>query len=201
VEEIAQLPSNTVALKSPAELALELYNLLVPHSADVRQKAMQAATTLLGDAAMPLTHEAGGSRARALTVGAGEFADLGLGPKALKWIQKHRITRPMLEEVFHLTSGDVDIIASTVPGTSKREMTISCYLLSGVRGLLKSDVPSLDEGDAVAVCKRLTAYDRNNHTTNRLAVGNRMSGAKPTFTLTGPGETAAADLLKRMATG
>ncbi len=171
----------------------------IPLTCDKR--LCRPAITLLGDAAMPLTHEAGGSRARSIIIGAGEFADLELGPKALKWIQKHGITRSMLEEVFHLTSGDVAITASAVPGASKREMTISCYLLCGVRGLLKNDVPSLDEGEAVAVCKRLTAYDRNNHTTNRLAVGNRMSGAKPTFTLTGPGETAAADLLKRMAPG
>ena len=126
------------------------------------------------------------------------FEDLKLGPKAVKWTQKHGITRAMLDEVFHLTDSQVDIIASGVPGASRREMTVNCYLLSGLRGLLKDDVPSFDDGEAIEVCKRMAAYDKNNHTTNRQAVGNKMSGSKPKFTLTGPGETAAAELVKQM---
>jgi hypothetical protein len=180
-------------LKSPAELALEIYNLLSPYTSESRQRAMQAAMTLLG--------ESGGQPQliSAAPQGADAFADLKLGPKALKWANKHGVTRAMLEEVFHLTGGEMDIIAGSVPGSSKREMTVNCYLLTGVRGLLKTDVPSLEEGDAIRVCKRLTAYDKNNHTSNRASVGNRMSGSKPSFTLTGPGETAAADLIKRMS--
>ena len=200
MDEVTQVESSTVSPPSPAELALQLYNLLVPHSADIRNKAIQAAVTLLGDGGSP-SPVALSSQSLPGTGAVGEFADLRLGPRALKWIQKYGITRAILDEVFHLESGDVDVIASTIPGTSKREMTINCYLLCGVRGLLKGDIPSLDEAEAIAVCKRLTAYDRNNHTTNRQAVGNRMSGTKPAFTLTGPGETAAAELLKRMSTG
>lgn len=180
-------------LKSPAELALEIYNLLSPYTSESRQRAMQAAMTLLGET---------GTQSQvmsAATQAADVFGDLKLGPKALKWANKQGVTRAMLEEVFHLTGGEMDIIADSVPGSSKREMTVNCYLLAGVRGLLKTDVPSLDESDAIRVCKRLTAYDRNNHTSNRASVGNRMSGSKPTFTLTGPGETAAADLIRRMS--
>jgi hypothetical protein len=77
-------------------------------------------------------------------------------------------------------------------------MAINRYVLSGLRGLFKSDVPSLDDNEAIAVCKRMAAYDKNNHTANRQLVGNKMSGKKPTFTLTGPGEAAAAELVKQM---
>jgi hypothetical protein len=136
--------------------------------------------------------------ADAQPLGVGGFDDLTLGPKASKWIQRHAITREMLDEVFHLTGDGIEIIASSIPGTSKREMTVNCYLLCGTRGLLKDDVPSIDESEAISVCKRLTAYDKNNHTTNRSGVGNKMSGNRPTFTLTGPGEAAAADLIKQM---
>ncbi|MDY6948272.1 MAG: hypothetical protein SXG53_21400, partial [Pseudomonadota bacterium] len=80
-----------------------------------------------------------------------------------------------------------------------KEMAVNCYLLCGIKGLLREDIPSLDDSDAIAVCKRLAAYDKNNHTTNRQSAGNKMSGNRPTFTLTGPGESAAAELIKQMA--
>lgn len=182
--------------KNPAELALELYNILLPHPSDVRQRAIQSAMASLGENVAPQLQGVGTSL-RALA-GAGDFADLKLGPKALKWVQKHGITRAMLDEIFHVT-GDWGVTASSVPGSSKREMTVNCYLLSGLRGLLKDDVASVHESEAIAICKRLVAYDKNNHTTNRNSMGNKMSGAKPTFTLTGPGETAAAELVKQMA--
>lgn len=180
------------AAQNPAELALIIYNLLAPQESELRRRVMQSAMTLLGETAV------NAPAASADAQSSGGLDDLNLGPKALKWIQRNAVSREMLDELFHLTGDGIDIIASTIPGASKREMTVNCYLLSGIRGLLKEDAPSLNESETIAVCKRLTAYDRNNHTSNRQAVGNRMSGNRPTFTLTGPGETAAADLIKQM---
>jgi hypothetical protein len=180
-------------IKSPAELSLEIYNILFPFESEVRQRVIQSAMTLLGET---LLAPVGRSAALASTVMG--FDDVGLGPKAMKWVQRHALTRDMLDEIYHFTDGAVEIIASSVPGASKREMTVNCYLLSGIRGLLREDVPSLDETETIVICKRLTAYDKNNHTANRQLVGNKMSGKKPTFTLTGPGETIAAELIKQM---
>jgi hypothetical protein len=195
-------PSNTAqaaptVLKSPAEVAVELYNVLLPYPSEVRQRAIQAAMTSLGES-VPL--QSGSALVSNTGTGASatDFADLSIGPKATKWLQRHGISREMLDEVFHVTDSGVDIIATGVPGASKRERAVNCYLLSGLRGLLESDAPSLDEGDAITVCRRLTAYDKNNHTANRASIGNRMSGTRPTFTLTGPGESAAAQLVKQM---
>jgi hypothetical protein len=184
---------NNVETTSPAELALQIYNILVSRESEIRRRVMQSAMTLLGETALsPVI------RPHVLQAGADGFEDLKLGPKAMRWAQKHAVTRPMLEEIYHLTDEGVEIIASNVPGASKREMTVGCYLLSGIRGLLENDVSTLDESETITECKRLTAYDKNNHTANRQAVGNKMSGSRPTFTLTGPGETAAADLIKQM---
>jgi hypothetical protein len=199
VESNQNAGTSAVTAKNPAELALEIYNILFPHSSDVRVRAVQSAMASLGEGMSP-QRPGGTVSSAAPTQDAGDFSDLKLGPKALKWAHKHGITRAMLDEVFHFADGQVDITASSIPGASKREMTVNCYLLSGLRGLLKDDAPSFDDGDAIALCRRLTAYDKNNHTSHRNAVGNKMTGTKPTFTLTGPGETAAADLLKRMTT-
>jgi hypothetical protein len=199
VESNPNAGTSAATAKSPAELALELYNILVPHSSDVRVRAVQSAMASLGETMSPL-RSGGTPLSGTPSQDEADFSDLKLGPKTLRWAHKHGITRAILDEVFHLSDGQVDITASSVPGASKREMTVNCYLLSGLRGLLKDDAPSFDDGDAIALCKRLTAYDKNNHTSHRHAVGNRMTGTKPTFALTGPGETAAADLVKRMTT-
>lgn len=191
----ATTPSGDTPEKSPAELALEIYNLLFPHPSDVRLRAVQSAMTSLGENGIPVA-KAGGTATQADT----ELSELNLGPRAAKWALKNGIRRAMLEEVFHFLDGRVEISASTVPGTSKREMTVNCYLLAGLRGLFNNDVPSFDDGDAISECKRMAAYDKNNHTANRQSVGNKMSGARPRFTLTGPGETAAAELVKQMTT-
>ena len=178
--------------KSPAELALQIYNILVGQDSEVRKRVVQSAMTLLGETAITAPTRASTQQ------GEGDFGDVRLGPKAKRWAQKNAVTREMLEELYHLSDEGMDIIAGGVPGASRREMTINWYLLSGIRGLLKSDVSTLDETETIALCKRLTAYDKNNHTANRVAVGNKITGSRPTFTLTGPGETAAAELIKQM---
>jgi hypothetical protein len=188
-------PEFDAAQKNPAELALAIYNLLFPHTSEVRLRAVQSAMTSLGESGvLPAKTVA--------TVGQAdtELSELSLGPKATKWAQKNGISRAMLEEVFHFLDGRVEVSASSVPGASKREMTVNCYLLTGLRSLLGNDLPSFEDGEAISECKRTAAYDKNNHTVNRQSVGNKMSGTRPKFTLTGPGETAAAELVKQMAT-
>ncbi len=186
------------AVLNPAELALEIYKLLAPHPSETRVRAIQSAMASLGEA-VPLAGQSAMKQITAAAQIAGEFGELNLGPKALRWLQKYSITRAMLEEVFLL--GDrIEISASSVPGESKREMTVNCYLLVGLKSLLTTDAPSIGDGDAIAECKRLAAYDKNNHTTNRQSVGNKMSGTRPNFMLTGPGETAVAALVKQMTT-
>ena len=51
-------------LKNPAELALELYNILLPYPSDVRQRAIQSAVTSLGDAPVSQQPSPRGHRGR-----------------------------------------------------------------------------------------------------------------------------------------
>lgn len=196
MDDASTAPGGEAALKNPAELALEIYKLLFPHPSETRLRAVQSAMTSLGEnAVLPKDGGAKGS----IAAGNADLEEFNLGPRAMKWAQKNGINRTILEEVFNFVNGQVEISASSVPGASKREMTANCYLLSGLRSLLKDDIPAFLDGDAIAECKRMAAYDKNNHTSNRQSVGNRMSGTRPSFALTGPGETAAAELLKQMA--
>jgi hypothetical protein len=81
------------------------------------------------------------------------------GRRCLDGLRSMGLLGPMLEEVFHL-SGGMDIIANSIPGSSRREMTVNCYLLTGIRGLLISDVPVIEESEAIAVCKRMNNFAR-----------------------------------------
>ncbi|MDP8997485.1 MAG: hypothetical protein M3O03_10870 [Pseudomonadota bacterium] len=180
-----------------AQLTMEIVKLAEGYSNETLKRSFQAVLMLRGETqgfAEP-NKPVGGQNFNAL---GGDFGDTKIGPKAQKWIQKNGISRAQLEEIFHLTGDAIEITASEVPGNAKKEMTANCYLLMGVRGLLQFDEPRLNESDAIDLCKRLTAYDKNNHTTLRKNVGNKMTGTKPDFLLTGPGETAAATLIKQM---
>lgn len=183
---------------SAAQLVMDIMKMTDGYSTEDIKRAFQATLVLRGE---PTTIAAAPPvRLLQLTGGdVGEYSDIKIGPKARKWIQKNGISRAQLDEIFHLTGDNVEVTASEVLGTGKKEMTVNCYLLAGVRGLLQFDEPKLNESETLDLCKRLTAYDKNNHTTFRKAVGNRITGIKPDFILTGPGEKAAAELIKLMA--
>lgn len=183
--------------KDAAQLTMEIVKLAENYSNDVIKRSFQAVLMLRGEV-LGLAEPNRPSTAQNINLNAGDFSDTKIGPKAMKWIHKNGVSRAQLDEVFHLTGETIDITASEVPGTGKKEMTANCYLLMGIRGLLQFDEPKLNESDTLVVCKRLTAYDKNNHTAFRKNVGNRMTGSKPDFLLTGPGEKAAAELIKQI---
>lgn len=181
--------------KNAAQVALEIYNILEPLPTDLRSRAIQAALASLGEP-MPLV--ATKIQPTAEFPEQVDISEKPLGPKARKWCQRHNLGAQQLEEIFHFTAETIEIIASAVPGSSKKDMTANCYLLEGVRGLLKNDEPKIIDSEVIQLCKRLAAYDKNNHTTFRKSVGNRMTGDRANLTLTGPGENAAAELVKQM---
>jgi hypothetical protein len=182
--------------KSAAQLLTDFMKAADGSPTSEVRKAFNAYLALRGEP--PQTSDSIALPQAASTGTTGEYSDTKIGPKALKWIQKNSIDRTRLEEVFHLNGENIEVTASEVPGNGKKEMTVNSYLLSGLRGLLQFDEPRLNESETLDLCKRLTSYDKNNHTTWRKAVGNKMTGTKPDFLLTGPGEKAAAELIKQM---
>jgi hypothetical protein len=101
--------------------------------------------------------------------------------------------------VYHIDDGKVELIATTIPGASKKDQSANVYLLCGIRSLLESDEATIDNAAAVDYCKHVGAYDKNNHTANRKSLGNRITGdVAEGFTLPAPGLKAAATLIKLM---
>jgi hypothetical protein len=182
-----------MAERNVATIASDLYALLEPCTHEERQRAVRAAFALLGE-------EPSATAAEVPARAGGRSTDNplveGLGPKAAKWIQQHGLTRAQLDSAFYFHDGKVEVHVDTVAGKSKREQTINCYLLAGARAYLEADIASFNDSDAIKLCKHTQSYDKNNHTANRNALGNRVTGNRENgFELTGPGLKAAAALL------
>jgi hypothetical protein len=121
--------------------------------------------------------------------------------RAQIWMRRHSLTEETLDQVFHIDDekGTVELIAPVL-GSTKREQSINCYVLTGLMELLRVDDPRFSDETAVALCREQSCYDGANHSQTRQMFGNRLSGSKAAgWTLTQPGLDAAANLVKTIA--
>lgn len=179
----------------------KVYELLLPLDSDERMRVISSTLTLLGEqqAGVTLGHGRTPSQESFGTPGLLSTAE-GANPdvRVQRWMSQNGVPQSKLEEVFHLAGDSVELIASDVPGKSKREKTVNCYLLVGLRAFL-SGAAKFSDNEALAFCQHMKAYDRNNHTENRKALGNKVSGGRAEgFTLSAPGLRAAAELLREL---
>jgi hypothetical protein len=177
-------------LKLP-EITAKLCEILEGLDPDDRRKVVGAALTLLGTPQGP---------GAGLLLDEIAATDLAVGNNARRWMQQNHISVNTLQEIFHIGAGVAEVIASDVPGSSKRAKTKSCYLLSGIRALLADDQPNFSESDAVELCRHVACYDSPNHANTRKDLGNQIRGTKDAgYSLSAPGLRAAAELIKSMA--
>jgi hypothetical protein len=181
------------AKSSITEVTTNVFSLLEHLEPEERKRVVHAVFALLGEDVGVTVAKPG-----ALAVDAGSVG--AVGPKARQWLSQHRLTRDKLDRVFYFQDGKVDIHVTSVPGDGKKAQTINCYLLVGARTYLETDSATISDSEAIALCKHTLAYDKNNHTTNRNALGHLATGSrKEGFTLIGPGLKAAAELLLRVS--
>jgi len=183
--------------KSITQVTTELFELLEPLASAERQRSLTAALALLGE-----EFTASGSMANCrdgLNPSAPLRSNTGLEENAERWMVQNQVSRECLDQVFHINNGNAEIIVADVSGKTRKEKTVNCYLLAGIRSLLSSDNSRFGDKEALEICHLADAYDKSNHTTNRKSLGNRMSGERSTgFTLTVPGLRDAAKLIKEM---
>jgi hypothetical protein len=178
--------------KPLTEIAASVFNLLEPLAKEDRQRVVKAVYALLGES--PSGLGVGDEKGKTQIDVVDDQSQFG--PKARQWLLKHQLPREKLEKAFYFQDGKVDIHLNTMVGGSKKEQTINCYLLLGAKAFLESDNSQFSDSDAIALCKHVQAYDKNNHTTNRSSLGNMVTGSRQEgFALTGPGLKAAAELL------
>lgn len=184
------------AAKSLPDIVRDLYDLLEPLDSPQRKRVVDSVLHLLGEEV--------GAASRAPMQGkqnvVSDGEEGGFGAKANRWMAQSGLSTAAIEEVFHRDGSDIQVIASQVPGTSKRAQTLACYLICGIRAMLATDEAKFSDAEAVALCKHIGCFDAPNHAKTRAEMGNSVTGNKSTgYILPSPGLRAAGLLIKEMS--
>jgi len=179
-------------------IAATMYPLLEPLDPQDRIKATSAVLAMFGQslvASAPVYVSADVSDSQPESYG----FQTRLASNAQRSLKQHQLSVDGLTDIFEFSGADVALLAADMPGSTKKDRTINCYLVVGVWALLRTDEPVFDDETAVQFCKTSGAYDGNNHTANRRALANRIIGdRKYGFRLTAPGLRDAANVIKSM---
>ncbi|MCH8824169.1 MAG: hypothetical protein IH984_11760 [Planctomycetes bacterium] len=187
------------ATTSLSAIHSQVFELMEPLESEDRHKIIASVMALLGEKPTSPTTQVVGS-----TSYGGEddlsFGDRKIGRAALRWIKQNQLDTNTIEQVFLIDQTSVEIIAAFVPGSTKKEQTCSAYLLTGIKALIDKDDSNFTDTEALSLCKLLGCYDKNNHSTNRSSLGNKVAGNRTSgFTLPQPGLKAAAEVVRQIA--
>jgi hypothetical protein len=175
------------------EVLGRIIELLTPLASDDRHRIVNASLTFLGE------HRGGAKGLQEEGQDQDSGDDLGLAPRAGMWRKQSGITPEQLQQVFHVSDGKVDVIASEIPGASTKERTVNAYVLAGLAKYLATGDPKFDDKSARSVCSTSGCYDNTNHATYLKARGNLFAGTKDAgWSLTTPGLRHAAELVKTL---
>jgi hypothetical protein len=123
----------------------------------------------------------------------------GINAVALKWMRRSGLDPKSLQTLFSLGIDEIDLVAKSVPGTSKRERMRSVLLLKGIAAYLGTGAPRITYEQLKEACLHYDAYDAANFAKNLKSFSSDTTGTKEAgFTLTARGLTSATDLLKEL---
>lgn len=123
----------------------------------------------------------------------------GVSPIAKKWMTRNGLGAAGISQIFSIGGDEIDLVAHTIPGDSKRDRMHSVLLLRGVAAYLGSGAARFTHEELKQTCVHYGAYDLPNFARHLKAFGAEVAGEKGTgYTLTPRGLTDAAALLKRM---
>lgn len=183
------------ATQSIVEAIPKIVEILVPLAPEERQRAISAALIVLGEPAK--AHETRAQQGRSDQPV--DIPNEGISPKATSWMRKNQITRDQLDHVFSIDEEGIDVIASRLPGKSRRQQTLEAYVLCGVTALLRSGEPNFANLDARKLCQRVGCYDAANHSNYLKGFGNLIHGSKDSgWKLTNPGLNEAARIIRQL---
>jgi hypothetical protein len=125
----------------------------------------------------------------------------GVSPIAMKWMKRNGLTAAAISKLFSLGGDEIDLVAQTVRGKSKRDRMHSVLLLKGVASYLSTGAARFTHEQVKEACLHYDAYDSTNFARYMRAFAPEVSGSKDSgYTLTARGLAAATDLIKEIAT-
>lgn len=176
------------------DIVTNIVDMLTPHNSDERKRIIQAALTLMGDTPI---------ESSSATTERDKFENdtpSDMPAKGKMWLRQNEISAEMLDQVFHVNGGEIELIASEIPGKSDKEKTLNVYVLAGVAQLLVSGNPAFEDKYARKLCADAGCYDATNHAARLKLKGRELSGSKDKgWVLTTPGLKKGAVLVKEMS--
>jgi hypothetical protein len=129
----------------------------------------------------------------------GEDSLEGISPVARKWITRSGLKCDQLCLLFSLGMEEIDLIAETVPGASKRERMRSVFLLKSAAAYLSSGTARVTHAQIKEACLHYDAFDSPNFAKHLKGMASEVGGSKEAgYTLTARGLTAATAMIKEL---
>jgi hypothetical protein len=123
----------------------------------------------------------------------------GISAVALKWMKRSGLETKNLQNLFSLGIDEIDLVARSVPGVSKREKMHNVILLKGIAAYLGTGVSRITHEQLKEACLHYNAYDATNFARYLKSFASDVGGAKESgYTLTARGLSAGTDLVKEL---
>lgn len=133
---------------------------------------------------------------------ASDVSSAGINVVAQKWMTRNGLNAEQLGAIFSVGGDEIDLIAKSVPGKSKRNKMHSIILLKGIAAYLGSGAPRVSHQQIKETCLHYNAFDSPNFAKNLKEFAPEVSGSKESgYTLTARGLSAATGLAKQMTQG
>src|SRR5690242_5815540 len=114
--------------------------------------------------------------------------DDGINSVARKWMRRNSLTATALGAIFSLGVDEIELVAKTIPGKTKKDRMHSVALLRGTAAYLSSGAPRFTHAELKETCLHYDAYDVANSTAYLKSFASEVSGsAKIGYTLTARG--------------
>lgn len=123
----------------------------------------------------------------------------GVSPVAKKWVVRNSLSAEQLSSVFSLGLDEIDLVARSIPGKSKREKHKNVLLLAGVASYLSSGSARVEDSPLREALGHYNAYDQTNFAKYMKEFAPDVSGTRENgYTLTARGLAAAAEVIREM---
>jgi hypothetical protein len=123
----------------------------------------------------------------------------GINAVALKWMRRSNLNPKNLQKLFSLGIDEIDLVAKSVPGNSKRERMRHVLLLKAIAAYLGTGAARVTYEQLKEAALHYSAYDATNFAAHIRSFAPDVGGTKESgYTLTARGLTAATDLIREM---
>ena len=126
----------------------------------------------------------------------------GISPVARKWMARNDLAAEQLSRLFSLGVDEIDLVAKSVPGKTKKEKMRNVILLKGVAAYLSGGVARVTHDQVKEAAVHYDAYDSSNFASYLKTMSSEVTGSKEGgYSLPARGLASATELIKEMTAG